>query len=285
MKRLFGLLLLVMLILGGVWLWVQHQAPLPSATVTPVNMDARALSAVEQALFTPLVCGGASAGSDGYEHNCTSLPGYPSDDYGGAGTGLGITLTSVIYGHITESGTIEAYVSYQGSFEPHVNDFGGGILFKQNGQGGWALARWVPGGVMDGCLALNPAGRTKMLCVRGDTGQGETDTVLGIWSPGAADDTKILAASDLRDTQDENANCGLRTSASQAVLLGIDNVARMGAGYVANIEYVPASVAEAACRAHNFANAPVTKAALRLSWDGSKIGLAPGDDFAPSAQP
>jgi hypothetical protein len=83
-----------------------------------VNFDPRALTGDEQAAFLPLVCGGVSGGAGGYAHSCQSLPGYPSQDYGGAGTGLGITLTSVIYGHLTGDDADEAYVSYQSRMPP-----------------------------------------------------------------------------------------------------------------------------------------------------------------------
>lgn len=275
------LLLIVLLLLAGgaYWLWGRHGTPGPVAA----NQDARPLGATAQTAFLPLVCGGASAGTDGYAHDCTSLPGYPSADYGGAGTGLGITLTSVIYGHITSPQADEAYVSYQGSFEPHADNFGGGILFAADGKGGWVLRKWVPGASMDGCLSLTPQGEAKMLCVNGSTGQGETDTVLGTVRPGAPGSfRKILAASDLRETMDPNANCSLRTSANQDVLLGIGPLARAGTGYTARIDYVPAATATAACAAKTFGNVLVTKGTLRLDWDGSRITVAPGYDFAPA---
>jgi len=282
MKTILGVILLVVLVAGGYWLWAGHQ-PQSAQPGAAANQDARALSGAEQAVFVPLVCGGASAGSDGFAHNCTSLPGYPSNDYGGDGLGLGISLTSVVTGHLSSATGTEAYVSYQGSFESHANNFGGGILFGANAAGGWTLEKWFPGETMDGCLSLNPQGRAELLCLRGFTGQGETDTVLGIWTPGVQDFTNVIDASDLRETMDPEANCGLRKSASQDVLLGIDGIARSGAGYAAAIEYVPASLAEAACKAKNFANAPVTKTTLALSWDGSKMALPQSFNFAPGS--
>ena len=280
MKRLLLLIVILLLAAGAYRLWSQYHAASPSADA---NQDARPLTAAEQAAFLPLVCGGASAGSDGYAHNCTSLPGYPSDDYGGAGTGLGITLTSVITGNLSSATADEAYVSYQGSFEAHVDNFGGGILFSADGKGGWVLKKWVPGGAMDGCLSLNPQGRAKFLCVGGSTGQGETDTVLMAKSIPETEGTNLLTASDLRQTMDANANCSLRKSAGQAVLLGIDGIARSGAGYAAQIEYVPAAQAEAACTAKAFPGAPVSRTTLILTWDGSAMQITPSFNFAPSS--
>ena len=285
MKNLALLLVLVLLGAGGYYLWSNHNpsAPALGPAAAAANTDARGLTDAEQAAFLPSVCGGMSAGSEGYAHNCTSLPGYPSADYGGAGTGLGITLTSVIQGHLSSATADEAYVSYQGSFESHADNFGGGILFSADGKGGWTREKWVPGGVTDGCLSLNPQGRAKMLCLVGSSGQGETDTALTTLSLPDSRGETLLTGSDLRQTMDSNANCGLRKSASQDVLLGIDNIARAGTGYTAQIEYVAAADAETACKAKNFANTKVSKTALTLTWDGNAMQIAPVFNFAPSS--
>jgi hypothetical protein len=251
-------------------------------TAADARTDARGLTAAEQTAFLPLVCGGVSAGSGGFAHNCTSLPGYPSDDYGGAGTGLGITLTSIITGHLTNATDEQAYVSYQGSFESHADNFGGGILFIADGKGGWNVKKWVQGGIMDGCLSLNPQGRAKFLCLRGATGQGETDTVLMAVSIPHSEGINLLKASDLRETLNPNANCGMRKP-GQDVLLSIDALSRDGSGYAAAIHYMPAAQAEAACKAQAFANAPVSKTMLTLDWDGTAMSINPKFDFAPSS--
>jgi hypothetical protein len=277
MKRILISVVILVLVLGGGWAWLHRGSTPPARDGAATNLDARPLSSAEQAAFLPLVCGGASAGSNGFAHDCTSLPGYPTDDYGGAGTGLGMTLTSVAYGDFT--GPDQAYVSYQGSFEPHVNNFGGGILFHKTANG-WAVSAWHPGNIMDGCLALNPSGATPLLCVGGSTGQGETDSEVGVATVGGSL-TKILTAADLRDTMDANANCGQRKD-GQDVLLSIDSVSRAGAGLVVNVQYVPGNIADAACKAKSFGSAPVSKAALPVSWDGSaaKVTTAP-HNFAP----
>jgi hypothetical protein len=279
MKKFLLLIVLLALGAGGYWYWTHDASPAQAAA----NNDARALTAAEQAAFLPLVCAGASAGSDAYAHNCTSLPGYPSSDYGGAGTGLGITLTSIITGHLSDATVDEAYVSYQGSFESHADNYGGGILFKADGNGGWTIQKWVQGAILDGCLSLNPQGRARFLCTAGSTGQGETDTVLLTQRIPDARGKNLLAASDLRQTMDANSNCGLRTSPSQDVLLSIDSVARSGADYAVQIQYVPAATAEAACKAKNFINAPVSKTSLTLSWDGSTAHITSSFNFAPGS--
>lgn len=282
MKRLVVLLLLLIAIgVGAYKFWPRHGGE--SQPGVAVNFDPRGLTGDEQAAFLPLVCGGAGGGADGYAHSCQSLPGYPSQDYGGAGMGIGITLTDVIYGHLTGDDADEAYVSYQGSFEPHATNFGGGILFHKDGNG-WALSRWYPGGAMEHCLSLNPQGRARFLCLYGYTGQGETDTSLflaSIPSGGQISLSPVLKASDLRQTLDPNANCGLR-KADQAVLLGIDSLARGGSFATAQVEYVPADKADAACKAKSFANAATQKATLALSWDGSSVSISPDMHFAPA---
>lgn len=283
MKRSAVLLLLLIVIgLGAYKLWSRHGGE--SQPGVAVNFDPRGLTGDEQAAFLPLVCGGAGAGSDGYAHDCQSLPGYPSQDYGGAGMGLGITLTDVIYGHLTSADADEAYVSYQGSFEPHVTNFGGGILFHKDGNG-WALSRWYPGGAMEHCLSLDPQGRGRFLCLYGYTGQGETDTSLflvTVPSGGQLSLSPVLKASDLRQTMDPNANCGLLRKPDQAVLLGIDSLVRGGSLATAQVEYVPADTAETACKAKAFTDVSTRKASLALSWDGSAVGISPDLHFAPA---
>ena len=288
MRRSLLLLLLLLVIGAGAYeVWSRLQGGPPSGTAAAANQDPRALTAAEQAAFLPLVCGGAGPGADGYTHSCQSLPGYPSSDYGGAGTGLGITLTSVIYGHLTAADADEAYVSYQGSFEPHVTNFGGGILFHRAGTG-WALSAWLPGGAAEHCLSLNPQGRARLLCLYGATGQGEADTglyLVTIPNGGQLKLTPVLKASDLRGTMDPNANCQLRQSADQAVLLSVDSLARGGSFATAGVTYVPAATAQTACQAKSFANAATQTAVLNLGWDGDKISLSPDLHFAPAEGP
>jgi hypothetical protein len=279
MKRIFGLLLVVLVIGVGIYLfWPRPPAPTPQ---TATNHDPRALTAAEQASFLPLVCGGATAGSGGYRYNCTSLPGYPSQDIGGAGLGLGITLSSVMYGEISAAGANEAYVSYQGSFEPHADNFGGGVLFENQG-GVWRLVNWFPGGALTHCLSLNPTGRAKLLCLFGYTSQGEADNVLdlvNISSNGSLSRSHVLVAHDLRGTIDPEANCNLQRSPDQAILLGMSALAHASNGATVQAEYVPAQQAASACAAKTFASVRTQKAMLTLAWDGSSITISPDLNF------
>jgi hypothetical protein len=275
MRRVVLLLVVLVLAGGGYWLARTWMAP-----AVP-NQSLRPLTSAEQAQILPQICAGASAGSNGYAHNCTGLPGYPSDDYGGAGLGLGITLTSIAAGQLTGLAENEAYVSYQGSFESHATNFGGGILFKADGTGGWRLEKWYPGDSLDSCLSLSLQGQARFLCLRGFTGQGETDTTLAIVQ--VPDSVKtVLAATDLRDTLQPEANCALLNSSAQGVLLGIDHLHRTATGFAVQIDYVPADAASKACAAHAFATAPPQTATLGLTPDGDDFTISPSLSFAPA---
>ncbi len=288
MKRLATLFSLLVIIGAGLFLfWPRSQqggdggsgtAPQPRAA----NHDPRALTDAEQAAFLPLVCGGASGPGGGFAHQCTSLPGYPEQDYGGAGLGLGITLKSVVYGHLTSADADEAYVTYTGSFEPHVTNFGGGILFT-GGAGAWRLKGWYPGGQADHCVSLNPTGRAKFVCLSGWEGQGEADSLLAVVNlpPPSGEKPAILSASDLRGTLAPNANCA-RLAPGEAVLLSIDSLSPASGGASAGITYVSAGDAKTACAAQNFANAPTRKATLALAWKGGRLSISPDLNFAPA---
>lgn len=287
MRRLATLFsLLVILGFGLLVLWPHHPqtgdgAGQPAAQQA-ANDGPRALSGAEQAAFLPLVCGGASGPGGGFAHQCATLPGYPSQDYGGAGLGLGMTLQSVIYGHLTNADANEAYVTYTGSFEPHVTNFGGGILFA-GGQGHWRLQAWYPGGQAQHCVSLNPIGRAKFLCLYGYEGQGEADSLLTLQSlpPPSGEKPALLRAADLRGTVDPNRNCQNR-SGDEAVLLAIVALRPAPGGASAQISYVSAEDARAACLAQSFAKAPVQQATLALHWNGSAMSVSPSFDFAPA---
>ncbi|WP_298285700.1 hypothetical protein [Acidocella sp.] len=281
MRRVILLVLAVLLGGGGYLAAKAWLFPAPQAVA---NQNLRPLTSAEQAVFLPLVCGGASAGSDGYAHDCASLPGYPSDDYGGAGLGLGITLTSITQGQLTGAGRDEAYVSYLGSFEPHVTNFGGGILFTRGAAGGWALAKWFPGASLDGCLSLSPQGRARFLCLKSYEGQGVADTSLTVMQVGSAP-RPVLAATDLRASLNAEANCGQVNAPSQAVLLALAGLRRTAVGFGVQATYVAAGTAATACAAHAFATAPTQTATLTLTPDGDGFTLSPALTFAPVAAP
>ena len=288
MKRLatlFSLLVIIVIIGVGLFLFSprgQQGGGSGDVWQAASNHDPRPLSGVEQAAFLPLVCGGAYGPGGGFAHQCTSLLGYPSQDYGGVGLGLGITLKSVIYGHLTSADADEAYVTYAGSFEPHADNFGGGILFA-GGPDHWKLEAWYPGGQAENCVSLNKIGRAKFVCLYGYADQGEVDSLLAVVNlpPPSGEKPAILDASDLRGTMNPNANCeGL--APGSAVLLSIDNLSRAKGGAEAGISYVSAGDAKAGCAVSNFANAPVKKTTLALHWNGSTMKISPNFSFAPA---
>lgn len=297
MKRIAALLSLIVIIGGGLIIFWPHgdsqtgsnqpaggsQAPTQQNGAPPVNQNPHPLTDAEQTAFLPLVCAEATGAGGGFAHQCNALPGYPSQDYGGAGLGLGITLQSVIYGHFTSADEADAYVTYAGSFEPHVNNFGGGLLFT-GGPGAWKLKAWHPGGQAGNCVSLNPTGTAKFVCLYEYDAQGEEDSLLSVTSlpPPSGQKSAILSASDLRGTVNSNGNCNNLPS-GDAVLISIDHLSPAPGGATAGISYVSASDAKSACAAKNFANAPVKTATLKLKWNGSKLSISPDMSFAPAS--
>ncbi|MBU6448941.1 MAG: hypothetical protein KGQ26_04870 [Rhodospirillales bacterium] len=286
MKRLATLFSLIVIIGAGLLLfWPRHpqnggDAGQPAQQAE--NHGPRGLSGAEQAAFLPLVCGGASGPGGGFAHQCANLPGYPGQDYGGAGLGLGITLQSVIYGHLTSADAEDAYVTYAGSFESLATNLGGGIMFT-GGPGHWKLKGWYPGGQAGRCVSLNPHGRAKFLCLYSGQEQGETDSLLTVQNlpPPSGEKPALLSAADLRGTVDPNGNCQNR-SGNEAVLLSISGLRSADGGAEAEISYVSGEDARAACLARSFAKAPVKQAMLALRWDGSAMKLSPDLNFAPA---
>ena len=284
MKRLATLFSVLVIIGAGLLFFWPHGQQGGNGGQTaqqPVaNHGPRALSEAEQVAFLPLVCGGASGPGGGFAHQCTTLPGYPSKDYGGAGLGLGITLKSVIFGHLTSADADEAYVTYAGSFESLATNLGGGMLFT-GGPGHWKLKAWYPGGQAGHCVSLNPTGRAKFICLYSGQEQGEDDSLLTVQNlpPPQGEKPALLRAADLRGTVNPNGNCQNR-SGDEAALLSIGNLRPAPGGASAQISYVTPDDAQAACLAQNFAKAPVKQAVLALRWNGSAIKLSPAFNFA-----
>ena len=255
----------------------QGSAPIACQSL---NQPSHPVSSAEETGFLKLVCDQASGAGGGYAHQCASLPGYPSSDYGGAGLGLGITLKSVVYGHLTSATADEAYITYAGSFEPHASNYGGGILFTKTSDG-WVLNSWHPGGQADHCVLLTPSGRAHFVCLTGWEGQGEADSDLALTTlpPPQGSHPTLLSARDLRGTMDPNANCKGRTS-GQALLLSIDTLSPATGGAAARITYVSPTAAQAACATNQLANAPTSSATLSLQWEGGEIKTTPDMNFA-----
>lgn len=289
MRRL-AFLLSTLVILGAIALmvWPDNssvqtiKAP-KQAQEDSLNLAPRALTSAEQTLFVNLVCAQASGPGSGYAYQCASLPGYPSKDYGGAGLGLGITLQNIIYGHLTSATADEAYVTYAGSFEPHVTNFGGGILFTKS-SAGWALKAWYPGGQAGNCVLLTPKGQAHFICLNGWEGQGESDTNLRLTTlpPLQGNYSTLLSAHDLRETLTPNANC-VGIAAGQNLLMSISGLTPATDGAAVKVYYVSAKVAQTACAASQIANAALASTTLALHWQGGHITITPALNFGPSA--
>src|ERR1700761_2088742 len=106
-----------------------------AARAADADHDSRKLTLGEQRAFFPLVCAHAVAHSK--TANCDRVRGYPDTSPIPDGP-FSITLDAIATGAFTRAGADEAYVTYGASFEPHANNFGGGILFAR-ARGGWRL--------------------------------------------------------------------------------------------------------------------------------------------------
>ena len=279
--RRWVILIAVLIIAGiaGLTLRSSH----PPAAEQALNQAPRALNSAEQAVFLPLVCTKATGPQGIYAHQCTTLTGYPSADYGGAGLGVAISLQSVIYGHLTSASADEAYVTYMGNFEPHANNYGGGILFVKDA-GGWKLKSWHPGGQANACVLLTPTGRAHFVCLTQWQGQGETDANLTLTTlpPPQGDRPALLRAKDLRDTMNPNGNCQ-EVQPGQAVLLAIKDLMPSNGGAKATISYVNAKTTQSACATSQFAKAPPMLGSIYLHWRNGEIDITPKLDFAPAS--
>ncbi|HWA30727.1 MAG TPA: hypothetical protein VG867_06505 [Rhizomicrobium sp.] len=243
--------------------------------------DSRVLRAAEQTVFFPLVCKKRIHRKD---NNCAGVIGLPG--YAGDGA-TSLTLDAVAYGAFTRPGADQAYVTYDASFEPHADNFGGGILFERRG-GQWHLVHWYPGGQMETCVALPPEATQRMLCLSGYTGMGETDS--SVWIDRVVPGDKlssaaVLKAQDDREVGDgaDTAECSRRNSPKDAVLLSIDDLKRSNAPgvlAVAKITYVTARDANAACRAGRFENAKETNGVVRFHFAHGKAVAQTPANFA-----
>lgn len=192
--------------------------------------DPRTLRQDEIASFLPLICAKEIKGQK--DKNCAQLVGYPNQE--ADSTGFDVGLTSVAYGPFTGANADEAYVTYQGDFEPHANNFGGGILFeRKNGQ--WKLVRWYPGGQMDNCVAVPGDKPQQMLCLSGWSGQGVSTSTVSISTLSGnaktftgASISGVSFSSPEIDANDDGSGyaCGLEHVPNRSVLLGISDLKR-----------------------------------------------------------
>ncbi len=251
--------------------------------------DPRKLSDAEQKMFFPLACPKPLAAAAG--ENCAALSGRNDVPKGSA---VNLSLDAISYGAFTRADADQAYVTYDGDFEPHANNNGGGILFARAG-GQWRLVRWYPGGQMDQCVALpapkgNAAG-ARMLCLAGYAGMGEVDS--SVWLDSVPDSDAegafakasigVLKAQDARQADNPNYSCTLRKGKDEAVLLSIDDLKRSAAPGVfaeSKIAYAAAPDANAACAKGTFASVRETAGTVRYRLEGNKVMAMPTVKFS-----
>ncbi len=250
-----------------------------TACASDADRDSRRLNATEHNTFFPLVCQKPILHDK--ENNCAGVIGYPDGSPGGST--FSISLDAVSYGSFTRANADQAYVTYAADFEPHVNNFGGGILFERTA-GKWKLVGWYPGGQMDHCLALPVTDVQNMLCLSDWSGQGETDS--SVWlrhvpptnsSPFWKASIGILKAQDAREAGVAepvgNYQCTLPRTKGEAILLSIGNLKRSkAAGFFAESTVTYASVGDtnAVCRKDKFAEVKETKGIVRYKLQSGK---------------
>ena len=212
----------------------------PAAAATSAY-DPHQLTKAERTTFLRLTCRNATQVYGPGVYRCSSMIGYPRDNVADD-----FRLSTVAYGPFTRAGADQAYVTYYSALEPHMDDFGGGILFDRSGDS-WTLVRWYSGGQMDRCVALPDAGRVRMLCLSAYTQEGELLTMVSVRAvPASARDrwdsavpVQAQAGPDVfrlviraDDSRDENprllpgpGNCGA-LSEYQPRVLSIDTLRR-----------------------------------------------------------
>jgi hypothetical protein len=271
----------------------------PAQAAAATNFDARALNDSDIQTFLPLVCTDphANTGTDaGGADACQAIIGYPASGNAMVSQTYNITLTSIIYGHLTNADATQAYVSYTADFESHADNFGGGILF-QMGSNGWQLVRWYPAYSMDGCLQLRPDGQAQMLCETSYEGMGESDTTLLLTTlsdrPGPdgykPNWTTVLAGRDDRQTLNPNTDCpaGNTDQTNANMLLNVTDLARASDHpseiATVQVQYIEPSAITAYCSKSDLTDAPVTGQTIRIFWNGASISLSPNNSYLASS--
>jgi hypothetical protein len=249
------------------------------AGAADADHDSRKLTAAEQRIFFPLVC--SRPARHDKNANCAKVLGYSDDAPAVATDGaVSLDLAAIAYGAFSHAGADQAYVTYGASFEPHANNFGGGILFERQ-MAHWRLVRWYSGGQRDPCIALPAAGGVlKHLCLSYWTGSGETDASIrvdGLPSPDADAGTAMLAAQDVREAEmgdQSNYQCTLTRAPSEGILLSIDDLRRSrvpGVLAEAHVTYAAPHDVAAACRRNAFAKVRETHAVVRFVVRGNRV--------------
>lgn len=260
----------------------------PTGAATSAN-DPRPMTQVERAAFMRLTCGNMKQGIEPGIYRCLPLIGYPRDV-----TAPDFRLSTVAYGAFTRVGADQAYATYDTLAEPHMFDFGGGILFDRSGSA-WKLVRWYRGGQMDRCVALPGTGIVRMLCLSGYSQEGEVLTMVSVravpasaresWDSAvpvqdhagpnvfrlliSADDTRNMNPVLLKGSQD----CG-EPSKYQPRVLSIDTLQRSAkTGFFAESKatYVTPKEEYDACKAGAQANVKAEKMTIYYAFRNGEV--------------
>ncbi len=253
------------------------------ATAPASSHDSHPLSTRELATFLPGVCRHPLRAKK--EFSCEAFIGYGGDPAPPRGTTL--SLDAVAYASFTRPGEREAYLSYASDFEPHANNFGGGIVLRRSGEA-WKVVAWFPGGQMKNCMAVPGIAPQRMLCLDGYEGMGEMDSSVWIKQvrPAGGDghkDTGVLKAQDGREAENAKYYCGPAVRTHTAMLLSIDDLKRStdeGAFAVSNIIYAAAPDVARACQRGDLQSVVTRSAKVRYRWTGNRIAVQAPVAFA-----
>ena len=227
---------------------------------------------------------------------CAKIVGYPSAP--GESRLLGeigrtkLSLDAIAYGSFLAAGLDEAYISYTADFEPHANNYGGGILFERT-SGQWKLVTWYPGGQMDHCVALPPEKFQRMLCLQGYEGQGEMDSSVWLMKVPSHPNSKwssyvaVLKAQDATQAGDPNDGgsyqCSLPRGPDEALLFAVDHLRRsVQPGYLAeaDIRYAKPGDAAVACRKKHLAQVHISHGIVQFRLEHGRIRVIAPEPFA-----
>ncbi|CCD92944.1 exported hypothetical protein [Bradyrhizobium sp. ORS 375] len=177
-------------------------------------------------------------------------------------------------GRFVASGKPVLIVSYGSECEPHATDFGGSVLFEQDG-GGYVFRGYQPGMQVDECVIAGQAdGRDVLVCLTGHMGQGFLET--GVARVGFTGSERIEMSYDfLLQASDSTGAYTLNvvTCSEQFKYFGLSKLAagpRPGT-VVAQADYADRETIAKAC-AKGF---PIPK-------DAQDYQIAPGDAFVPN---
>jgi hypothetical protein len=107
---------------------------------------------------------------DIHHWTCKVAKGYPAQDNGVCE--VTVISSTAVTGHFVDPSSTVMVVGYDSPCEAHVNNFGGSLLFADEGKG-FGFKGYQPGVTGDACLAVPQAGGVdKLVCQTSYMGQG-----------------------------------------------------------------------------------------------------------------